>query len=354
MIVFFSGGTGMRLVARELAKREIYSGHIITTFDSGGSSRQLRLAFGMPAVGDLRNRLAALASPACDSIAGFLNCRLSAMSARPGMAFEKLAEAAPQMPAQAVVEIRSDLACFMDAVPQAFDARGASIGNLALTGAYLRLGRRLAPAIGRYAKLLCVYGDVAPVADAERELGALLENGQTVVGQHLFKSLPSPVQNLYLARADGIAAGAALDPDAARAISEACLICFPMGSFYSSILANVLPCGVGRAIAGSSAPKVFIPNTGCDPELFDLDLPGQAAEILSYLRRDAPEASQETLLNAVLVDPVNGRYPGGYGDAVRASLENLGLKVCEAHVACGTDAHDPAAVVDALEMLSVA
>jgi 2-phospho-L-lactate transferase/gluconeogenesis factor (CofD/UPF0052 family) len=35
--------------------------HLITAFDSGGSSAQLRRAFGMPAIGDLRSRIVALA-----------------------------------------------------------------------------------------------------------------------------------------------------------------------------------------------------------------------------------------------------------------------------------------------------
>jgi 2-phospho-L-lactate transferase/gluconeogenesis factor (CofD/UPF0052 family) len=44
-------------------------------------------------------------------------------------------------------------------------------------------------------------------------------------------------------------------------IREAELICYPMGSFYSSLIANLLPKGVGKAVSRNPCPKVFIPNT---------------------------------------------------------------------------------------------
>ena len=60
-ILFFSGGTALRRLSRRLVRYTHNSIHVITPFDSGGSSAVLRKAFGMPAVGDLRNRLMALA-----------------------------------------------------------------------------------------------------------------------------------------------------------------------------------------------------------------------------------------------------------------------------------------------------
>src|SRR5688572_20780353 len=60
-ILFFSGGTALRPLSRALKLLTHNSIHLITPFDSGGSSAALRRAFGMPALGDLRNRLLALA-----------------------------------------------------------------------------------------------------------------------------------------------------------------------------------------------------------------------------------------------------------------------------------------------------
>src|SRR5262245_50002106 len=60
-ILFLSGGSALRPLCRVLKQYTHNSEHLITAFDSGGSSAQLRRAFGMPAIGDLRNRIVALA-----------------------------------------------------------------------------------------------------------------------------------------------------------------------------------------------------------------------------------------------------------------------------------------------------
>ena len=60
-LLFFSGGTALREVSQILTDYTHNSFHLITPFDSGGSSATLRRAFGMISVGDLRNRLLALA-----------------------------------------------------------------------------------------------------------------------------------------------------------------------------------------------------------------------------------------------------------------------------------------------------
>ena len=63
-LVFFTGGTALRALSRHLAAHAVPAVHIVTTFDSGGSTAVLRRAFAMPAVGDIRHRLGALADPA--------------------------------------------------------------------------------------------------------------------------------------------------------------------------------------------------------------------------------------------------------------------------------------------------
>lgn len=60
-ILFFSGGSALNGISRRLKQYTFNSMHLITPFDSGGSSQTLRQAFDMPAVGDLRSRLMALA-----------------------------------------------------------------------------------------------------------------------------------------------------------------------------------------------------------------------------------------------------------------------------------------------------
>ena len=59
--LFFSGGSALRKASEELVYYSHNSIHIITPVDSGGSSAVLRNAFEMPAIGDIRDRLMALA-----------------------------------------------------------------------------------------------------------------------------------------------------------------------------------------------------------------------------------------------------------------------------------------------------
>lgn len=352
MIVFFSGGTGMRQTARALVRGGIRSTHIITVFDSGGSSRQLRLAFGMPAVGDLRNRLIAMASPQRANAAAFLNLRLPENADDPSLALAWLDKAA--LPQAMSADIRRDFLFFLDNVPASFKASRASLGNMAITGAYLRFGRDLVKAIDLYAKLLGIKGKILPVSNACRQLAAHLVDDQIIIGQHQFKSLPAAVDSIYLCGEDGEPEDALAEPNALAAIRAADIICYSTGSFYSSLIANLLPVGVGSAIAQSGAIKLYIPNTGHDPENTSLNLPAQAATIINYASQDSHAPETQNLLNAILIDPVNGQYPGGYGPEDRGRLQAMGLRVIEAPVAGAPNLHNAAAVVNELVKLSPA
>ena len=60
-LLFFSGGTALDGVSRVLKNYTHNSTHLVTSFDSGGSSAKLRQAFKMPSIGDMRSRMMALA-----------------------------------------------------------------------------------------------------------------------------------------------------------------------------------------------------------------------------------------------------------------------------------------------------
>jgi len=53
-ILFFSGGSALTGLCRILKNYTHNSIHLVTPFDSGGSSAELRQAFAMPSIGDLR------------------------------------------------------------------------------------------------------------------------------------------------------------------------------------------------------------------------------------------------------------------------------------------------------------
>ena len=158
-VLFFSGGTALRDVSKRLKRYTHNSIHLITPFDSGGSSAVIRAVFDCLAVGDLRNRLMALAeeslfgTPEIVTLAAF---RLDESKPQSALREElgsmvngshPLVEAVPSPIRQIVC---SHLHWFARAISksaaspraQAFDLRGASIGNLLIVGGYLASASR--------------------------------------------------------------------------------------------------------------------------------------------------------------------------------------------------------------------
>jgi 2-phospho-L-lactate transferase/gluconeogenesis factor (CofD/UPF0052 family) len=99
-----------------------------------------------------------------------------------------------------------------------------------------------------------------------------------------------------------------------------------MGSFYTSLLANLLPAGVGAAISRAECPTLYIPNTGVDPEQRGLSVADAVALLLNTLRRDAgSHADPARLLHVVLVDSARGSYPAGI-DAEGVTAQGVALR----------------------------
>ena len=83
-------------------------------------------------------------------------------------------------------------------------------------------------------------------------------------------------------------------------IDSADLIVFPPGSFYSSVLANLLPKGVGKAIMHNPASKVYVPNLGCDPEQFGMTLQEQIEHLERFIAIDS--GKKERCIDILLTD----------------------------------------------------
>lgn len=323
-ILVFSGGTALRPLSRALKQLTHNSIHLITPFDSGGSSASLRRAFGMPALGDLRNRIVALADETVrgnPQICRLFSHRLSSAEPEPLHAqLEALAAGSHPLvgdianPVRRIVQ--SHLRFFIEHMPASFDLGGASIGNLLLAAGYLQNSRDLDSALLFFSRLLEVRGLVQPVVDADLHLGAELADGSTVIGQHRLTGkeaapIASPVRRLHLVAGLDIPAPASVNiGEAARLnIETADLICFPMGSFYSSVVANLLPAGVGQAIARAGCPRVYVPNTGADPEQRGMTVASSVEELLRYVREDAgTDLPLSRVVNLVLIDRAAENY----------------------------------------------
>jgi CofD-related protein of GAK system len=364
-ILFFSGGSALRKLSRCLKLYTHNSVHLVTPFDSGGSSAALRDEFQMLSVGDLRNRLLSLADETVQGnpeIYALFSHRLPADADRNVLRgiVEEMAEGTHPLIAQVPEPLRSlvrtSLHSFWRSVSTGFDLSHASIGNLILVGGYLHNERDIHAVAFLFSKLVAVRGVVRPIVDANVGLTAALESGAKVIGQHRLtkrgsERITSRVVDLQLCAAPGPASdsgsGFASDsaPDSAQgaaapdsvdvaAADDVCdlirnaeLIVFPIGSFYSSIVANLLPAGVGRAIAEASCPKVFVPNMGEDVEQLGMSLESCIEALAHYVRRDAGEKTPiERILDLVLVDTTRGRYtlPIQLG-----AVEKLGVQLAD-------------------------
>ncbi len=296
----------------------------------------------MPSVGDLRNRLVALADEGAQgnpAVYALFSHRFSDAGDQIGLRNQLAAmiegrdSLVASVPEPVMQFATRQLEHFAERMPPRFDLRGASIGNLILTGGYL-LERDLDAVLFHCSELLKVLGTVLPIVDADLHLAALLEDGSQAVGQHTITGKETAPITSPIARLDIVGSldqPHEVQPEASRKVLElirgADLICYPMGSFFTSVVCNLQPRGVGQAIASARCPKVYIPSTGLDPEQNGLDI-GRAAEVLlETLRRDSgPGTPIEDLLNFVLLDPSDEFYAL---PPRRNRLRQLGAEVLE-------------------------
>ena len=314
-ILFFSGGSALKEVSRKLAGITPNTVHIISTFDSGGSTAELRRAFNMPAPGDLRLRLSTLATLASSSGCEFFERRLGGNGRR------ELLEIIDGE-SGVVAGFRSLLEFFIQIMPADFDLRGAALGNLILAADYLKNGRSLYESTRRVASALGVCGTVLPVSEDPVHLAVRLENGALLVGQHNFTGKnglePSaPIRNMFFCRELDDPSPAQVRPGRGvlESIAASSLICYPVGSFYSSVLANLRVEGVGEALRKSPAKKVYMPNPGRDPESLALSLEEHLELICRAVRGESLAAKSlvdaSGIIDFLLVDSQNAAYAGG-------------------------------------------
>lgn len=342
-VLFFSGGSALNDTSRVLKRYTHNSIHLVTPFDSGGSSAELRKTFGMPSIGDLRSRMMALADEslrAHPETGKLFNYRFP-MDARPlDLAKQLTRMANGHDPLVKAIEnpmrklIRNHLGYFLDRAPDDFELRGASVGNLILAGGYLNNREDLDPIVYLFSKLVNVQGQVRTTVNEDLHLAATLENTEQVSGQHRLtgKEVPpirSPIRSLFLTEhlEDFTPVSVKVTKKNAKLIRSADLIVYPPGSFYTSLIANLLPKGVGRAVAANHNPKVYIPNQGQDPEQKGMNLNSQIQVLLQTLRTDVGEdVPNHRLLNFVMIDSRKGDYPV---DLDQEQMASLGVEIID-------------------------
>jgi len=288
-VVLISGGDGASSVAEALKNYTHNSKHIVTMYDDGGSSRVIRDAFNMPPPGDLRNVLMHMTDPSArggSKIAEVFKHRLSKTEYEPKHLQDELDSfILLSHPKLLLVErglgniISLYLNHFNKEKPNNFDLRGASIGNLVMTGCYLLHGYDFENAVYLISSLAKVKGTAIPVTLGNYYLGAELADGTKVYGQanvtRQNDRYDSPIRRLFFVKNRQAGANelrVEANERAVSALREADLIVYSIGSFYTSILCTLLTHGILDAIKQSNAPKIFLANAVADDETKGLSL----------------------------------------------------------------------------------
>lgn len=237
-VVAIGGGTGLSTLLRGLKEHTSNLTAVVTVADDGGSSGVLRDQLGIPAVGDIRNCVVALAD-AEPLMARLLQYRF------PGTGGAGLPD--PALPPS------------RDHETPAPGLGGHAVGNL-LLAALVDLERGdFEEAVREMNRVLAVRGRVVPATGTVLTLRARLADGSEVEGQSRITRSPG-VQRVAITPAD-VRAG----EEALAAIADAELIVLGPGSLYTSVLPVLLVPGIGAAVAASGALVVFACNVATQP-----------------------------------------------------------------------------------------
>lgn len=338
-IVFLSGGTALQGLARFLAARGDHASHVISVFDTGGSAGRLRDVCTGIAIGDIRKRLTAIGdreAPASRPLVDLFASRLP--NDEPVHWVRRRVEKAAQGQGELLEglngsshEIAETFARVLEAVPDGFDWCDGSIGNLILSGRYLREGD-WGGALRWAHRRLATCGYVLPVSTSGADLGARLANGRRVVGQAAITSqsepIEAPIEEIFLQKSDEDGEPARVDPSPAvlDELRAARAIVYSWGSFYTSVLPSLLVEDVGETICDSDVPKVLLLNPVRDSETQGK----KPADLVREIRRYAGAGDRSG--GAALTHAIALRLPNGesfYRASDRAEMEAEGVEVIE-------------------------
>lgn len=217
-IVTIGGGTGLSTMLRGLKKYTHNITAIVTVADDGGSSGILREELGMPAAGDIRKCISALAevNPIVDEL---INYR------------------------------------FNDGI-----LKGHPFGNIYLA-ALCGISESFEEAVNKMNRLFGVDGEILPVTNENVYLSALLDNGDEIHGEANIGSAKSgEIEKVFLEPENAKPADGVLE-----AIFDADMIIMGPGSLYTSIIPNLLVKDVAEAIEQSKALRVYVANIMTQP-----------------------------------------------------------------------------------------
>ncbi|UOF91332.1 YvcK family protein [Fodinisporobacter ferrooxydans] len=217
-IVAIGGGTGLSVLLRGLKEFDVNITAIVTVADDGGSSGRLRTEFSMPAPGDIRNCLVALADT------------------------EPLLEKLWQYRFKSGEGLA-----------------GHTFGNLFLA-AMMHVTGDFESAVREANRVLAVRGRVLPAAADDIKLIATASDGTEIIGESNIPKAGKAIARLQIDPVDVKPL-----PEVLQAIEQADIIVIGPGSLYTSVLPNLLIEGVAERIRNSTARKIYVCNVMTQP-----------------------------------------------------------------------------------------
>jgi uncharacterized cofD-like protein len=223
-IVGIGGGTGLPVLLTGLralhdrGEGPVDITAIVTVSDSGGSTGVLREAFSMPAMGDIRKCMIALAP------------ERSVLTS--------------------VCQHRFDN-------PESF--AGHSLGNLILSALHQMSGS-FAAAVSQACDLLELRGRVLPATEEPVTLCASYVDGSVVRGESNIPQAGRRIIRVWLEMQNAKVPGPPPAPGVIEALNSADAIVLGPGSLYTSIIPNLLVAGVVSTIQSAPAVKICVSN----------------------------------------------------------------------------------------------
>lgn len=218
-VVVIGGGTGLSVMLRGLKQIEdINLTAIVTVADDGGSTGRIRRQFHIPAMGDIRNVMCAMAEEET-IFTSLMNFR-----------FEGDDE----------------------------DVGGHNLGNLILTAMTQTSGGFMG-AIRTFSKFLKVKGNIVPCSLQVITLYAIMEDGTIVRGESNIPEFNNRIGKVFYDKP--------VEPtrEALQAIHDADIILYGIGSLYTSIIPNLIVDGIVEELKNNKAPKIYFCNAMSQP-----------------------------------------------------------------------------------------
>lgn len=241
-VVVIGGGHGLSVILRGLKQLEnIKLSAIVTVADDGGSTGRLRALYQIPAMGDIRNVMCAMAESE------------SLLSTLMNHRFEG----------------------------EAGDVGGHNLGNLILTALTQDCGNFM-EAIQSFSKVMNVKGDIIPSSTDIITLYAVMEDGTIVRGESNIPNFDNRISRVFYQN------DVKASPQALAAIHNADIIIYGIGSLYTSIMPNLIISGIHDELAKSQAKKIYFCNAMTQPgETDDYTLEDHVQAIVDHTGQNA-------------------------------------------------------------------